>query len=241
MWNKSFIELYLITHFLKRHISWRNDLWTLRLSCIQSFFISFSFYASSKYSKLQLYHDKQEWTCDSKKYNLIVSNGCKIFSFISQTTISEQGQYIPYNDVFLLNNTTSMNATNEWCCKLTCSRDAQCAAYMYNKLTKQCRLSDQVKLLQLTSEVGITETTSTVSLKITEHTVILIRNQGEYFVADFLCLINISCANLQHASNYQPKVYYIYHFQVIVYNLSNAISTKWNCWDFDIALVPNDY
>lgn len=71
----------------------------------------------------------------------------------------------------LLNITTFMEVINEWCCRLACSRDAQCAAYMYERVSKECHLSSQVKLLQLTEDDGTFNRMLKVFLKNTVQTV----------------------------------------------------------------------
>lgn len=109
--------------------------------------------------------------------------------------ILEQNQYIMYEDVMFLNYTTSTKATNEWCCELTCSRDTQCTAFMYEEHYKQCRLSNQTILALGTTEA---DTTSKVFLKNTVHTVTFTQASGEcwsvmlYLLAGLAVIDNIA-------------------------------------------------
>lgn len=88
----------------------------------------------------------------------------------------------------LLNVATLTEIINEWCCKLTCSMYAQCAAFMFEGVSKQCHLSSQVKLLQLTDNDGTFNRMLEVFVKNTIQAVTLTQNTGKYLDAKSNCL-----------------------------------------------------
>lgn len=83
----------------------------------------------------------------------------------------------------LLNITAFMEIINERCCKLTCSLDAQCAAYMYEEKSMMCLVSSQVKLLQLTPDAVTYDRISKVFVKNAVRTVTLTQTTGKYLDA----------------------------------------------------------